>query len=369
MSRSERAPLAVWAVCLTVAVAVWLCGGALGAEETPAERRARIERMDPAAKAELLRARERFDALDPAEQKRLHALNEKIETHPRSEELLEVMGQYCEWVNTLSVYDRDALREVPPDQRIEKIKQLREDQANRKRAWLGGRGRFGGERLRKLASQEEEVLGRWIDEYVARNVPKLLEALPEPRRKELLAELKQAESDPAGRRKLFLRLWMRWQLAGPGELMPVDESALQQLQSELSPETRERLDKLPPEARRWFVRGLIGAFVFLHSQEELSEHLQKELAPEERDRLTNLPAEQARQQLWWYYVRSKWPEALPRFPEHRRGGRRPGGPFRGPPGGPSRPPGGFEPGARPFRPPIKGPHEGMREGPNRRAAD
>ena len=147
MSRSQRAPVGVWAVCLTVTVALRLGGGPLGAEETPAERRARIERMDPAAKAELLRARERFDALDPAEQKRLHALNEKIEAHPRSEELLEVMGQYCEWVNTLSVYDRDALREVPPDQRIEKIKQLREDQANRKRAWQGGRGRFGGERL------------------------------------------------------------------------------------------------------------------------------------------------------------------------------------------------------------------------------
>ncbi len=365
MSRSRSAPAAVWAVCLTVAVIVWLRGEPLRAEETLAERRARIERMDAAEKEKLRKAQARFEALDPAEQERLRELSEEIQAHARCDELLAVMEQYCEWVNTLSVYDRDALRELEPAERIEKIKQLREDQASRRRAWLGGRGRFGGEQLRKRASQEEEVLGRWMDEYVAGNLPKLLEALPEPRRKELLEELEQAKDDPDTRRKLFARLWMRWELASPGKPIPVDEAAWDQLRSQLSPDTRAWLDEFPPNARRWLVRRLIEAFVFLNSQEELSEYLQNELTPQERDRLTNLPPELMQQELWWYYVRSKWPEALPRFPEHRRGGRRPGGLFGRPPGGSPRPPGDFQPGPPPRRPPMNGPSEG----PNRPAPE
>ena len=81
--------------------------------------------------------------------------------------------------------------------------------ARRRRTWSGGRSRFGGERLWKLASEEEAALGRWLDEFAAANLPKLLEALPEPRQKELLEELKQAKNDPESRRKLFARLWMR----------------------------------------------------------------------------------------------------------------------------------------------------------------
>ena len=82
MRRSERPPAAVWAVCLTAAIAVWLRAGPLRAEETRAERRARIESMDAAGKEKLRKAQERFEALDKAEQKRLRDLSKDIQTHP-----------------------------------------------------------------------------------------------------------------------------------------------------------------------------------------------------------------------------------------------------------------------------------------------
>ena len=362
MSRSKSAPAAVWAVYLMVAVAVWLRGESVEAEETPAERRARIESMDAAEKERLRKAQERFEALDEAEQKRLLRLSEKIQAHPDCDELLAVMERYCEWVNTLSVYERDALRELGPAERIKKIKELQEDQASRRRAWWAGRSRFGGERLQKLASEEEAVLGRWIDEFAAANLPKLLEALPEPRQKELLKELEQAKNDPDSRRKLFVRLWMRWQLASPGKPIPVDEAAWEKLHSQLSPKTRAWLDELHPNARRFLVRSLIGAFVFLNSQEELSEHLQNDLTPEQRDRLTTLPPDEMRQELWRYYVRSKWPDAFPPF-SGRRPGRRGGG-FLGRPPGPPRPP-GSEPGGPPRRKPMQGPRDRTGEGPRK----
>jgi hypothetical protein len=363
---------------LTVTVAVGLRGGPVEAEETPAHRRARIERMDAERKQRLRKAQGQFEALDPAEQEELRELSRKIEAHPQADQLLTVMERYCEWLSTLSVYERDELRELPPAEKIEKIKELRARKANRRKGWAGGRGRFGGERLWKLASQEEAALGRWIDQYAGRNLPKLLEALPEPGRQELLDELQRVEDDPNARRKLFARLWMRWQLAEPGRPMPIEESALEQLQSELSAEIRESLEKFRPEARRFFVRSLIGTFVFLHSQEELSEHLQNELTPEERDRLTTLPPEEARRLLWWHYVRSKLPDGVPPFSGHHRPGWRPGGFFGRPSGGPSGPRGGFDrrkrppggppgsgskPGAASRRPAMRGPREGFDPGP------
>ena len=357
MSRSKSAPATVWAVYLMVAVAVWVRGEPVEADETLAERRARIRSMDAAEKEKLRKAQERFEALDRVERERLRELNKIIQAHPDCGELLAVMEEYCEWVNTLSVYERDALRELEPAEKIQKIKELQEDQASRRRAWSGGRSRFGGERLQKLASEEEAVLGRWIDEFAAANLPKLLEALPEPRQRELLEELKQAKNDPESRRKLFARLWMRWQLASPGKPIPVDEAAWEQLHSRLSPKTRAWVDELHPNARRFRVRSLIGAFVFLNSQEELSEHLQNKLTPEQRDRLTTLPPDEMRQELWRYYVRSKWPDALP----HRRPGRWGGGLFGRPPGPPRSP--GSEPGGPSRRMPMKGPRDRTPKGP------
>ena len=363
MSRSRSTPAAVWAVCLTAAVAVCLPGQPAEAQETPAERRARIASMDAADKRKLRNAQGTFEDLDPAEQKRLRELSKKIQAHPDREELLAVMEQYCEWVNGLSVYERDALRQLEPAERIQKIKELREDRASRQRAWSRGRRRPGGERLWELASKEEAVLGRWIDEYVAANATKLLEALPEPRRKELLAELEQARDDPESRRKLVARLWMRWQLASQGRPMPVDEAAWERLPSQLSPETRAWLDEPPPNVRRWRVRGLIEAFVFLHSQEELSEYLENTLKPEERDWLTTLPPDEMRQELWRYYLRSKWPDAFPPFSGRRPGGRRGGG-FLGRPAGPHGPPGPGAGGPPRHKPPT-GPDDRVREGPRK----
>jgi hypothetical protein len=361
MSRSRSAPLAIWAVCLAVAVAVCLRGQPVEAGETPAERQARLERMDAADKQKLRQAQELFNELDKAEQKRLRDLSEKIEAHPDRDKLLAVMEQYCAWVvDKLSVYERDALRKLEPAERIQRIKELREEQASREKEWSRGRSRSGGERLWKLASKEEAALGQWIDEYVAANASELLEALPEPLQKELLAELEQAQDDPESRRKLFARLWMRWKLASRGRPMPVDEAAWERLHRQLSPDTRAWLDKFPPNPRRWFARGLIEAFVFLHTQEELSEYLENKLKPADRDWLTNLPPEEMREELWRRYVRSKWPDALPPFPEHRRPPWRGGFPGRSP-GAPG--PRGPEPGGPPRHMGPRGPRDRVREGP------
>ncbi|HUT90099.1 MAG TPA: hypothetical protein VMY37_11420 [Thermoguttaceae bacterium] len=367
MSRNERSPRVIWAICLTTVLCGVLKVEPLQAGETLAEQRARIERMDPARKAELRRAQEQFAALGSAERQRLHDLHDQIEAHPRSDELLAVMERYCEWVNTLAPSERADLRELPPDGRIEKIKELREEQSRRRQSGPGGgRGFAWGERLRKLSLEEQEALTRWLDEHMERNAPELIEALPEEQQKKLREELEQAKDDPQGRRNLFVEMLVLWQLANPGKRMPLSDEALQALQSRLSPDARRSLEETSPDMQRRFLHGLIGAFVFNQSHEQLSEYLEKEITGRDREYLTGLPPEQMRQQLWWRYFRSKWPGISP--PEHRPGRGWPRRPFSpgpdGPPGprrrydrdGPSPPLG---PGKRPENVP-----EGRKPGPD-----
>ncbi len=365
MSRSERSPRAVWAICLTTVLCGVLAVDGLQAGETLAERRARIERMDAARKAELRRAQEQFAALGPAEQQRLHDLHDQIEVHPRSDELLAVMERYCEWVNTLAPSERADLRELPPEKRIEKIRELREEQSRRRQFGpRGGRG-FGwgfgwGERLRKLSLEEREGLMRWLERYMDRRAPELIEALPKEQQKKLREELEQAKDDLPRRRGLFVDMWVLWQLANPGKRMPLGDEDLEELRSQLSPDARRRVEEMSPDTRRPFLVGLIGALVFNHSHEQLSEYLEKEITGREREYLTGLPPEQMRLQLWWRYFRSKWPGISPRPPEHRSGRGWPRRPFSpgpdGPPGGRRRhdregPSPAFGPGKRPEKAP------------------
>jgi len=349
MSRSERSPRPAWTLCLAMVLSGLSGMCPVRAAETRAARRERIESMDPAEKADLVRAQERFAALGPAEQRRLRELHETIEAHPHSEELWDVMQRYCEWVKTLTPYERAELRELPPAERIEKIKQLREEQARRRKAgWGGMRGPFWGDRLRKLTPQERERLMGWIDQHVGGNVSQFVDDLPEPRREKLRQELAQAKDDPDRRRDLSALLWVRWQLGHLGQSPPLDDSALQQLRSQLPSTTGQWLQEMSPDRQRRVVGGIIGAFLFIRTHEKLSEYLQNELSPDERDRLTNLPREEMQQELWRRYLGSKGLDMPPRFHGRhwppgrfgpRPGGRRPHDPSRTAPPRSGPPPG------------------------------
>jgi hypothetical protein len=217
-----------------------------------------------------------------------------------------------------------------------------------------------GERLRQFALDEQEGVRRWIDGYTARGAPELIQAQPEARREQLLAELKQAADDPERRRSLFARMWILWQLSEPREPLTFEEQTLEELRQQLSPAARESLDRMPPEFGKHALTNLIGAFVFLHSQKELVEYLQHKLKPEEWARLTNGPPDHMRQQMWSLYLRSKWGDKVPEFPERGPGWR--GRPFRGGMDGPLPPPPGHGPGQGPGLSPPMPPQE-PREGP------
>ncbi|OHB81645.1 MAG: hypothetical protein A2V98_06845 [Planctomycetes bacterium RBG_16_64_12] len=377
MSRDERASRAVWIACLIVVPLGFLGSAAARAEETLAERRARIERMSPAEKAELRRAQERFAALDGAEQQRLRELHEKIEADARSEALWDVVEQYCEWIKTLTPSERAELLELPPAERIDRMKALRKQQAERKAQFAEMRARWRGEQIRKLLPEQakhEDVgrLIRWIDEYLARIGPGLVEALPEPRRQQVEEELAKAKDDSARRCEIFGWLWLLQQLREPEKPPQLEPGDLDQWRSQLSEAARKWFEEKPLDEQRQLVGNLIrltilGQYVYRYSGpppwavsdaelREASKFLGNQIKPEAREWLLSRPREEQRRALWWQYLRSKWPEDMPEGPPGPPGWMgRPGG-FRWPPGGPPQPGGSTQPGGprHPGGPPQTG---------------
>ncbi len=322
---SARAGRVVWAVCLTMGLGAATSVALLHGEETLEERRARIERMDADEKAEIRRAQQQFAALDRAEQKRLVDLHDRIAAHERSEDLLRVMERYCQWMNSpsLSLSERAELQALAPAERIEKIKEIRDEHARRRQFARGGRGSFSlAERFRKLSLEQREGLVRWLDRYMDRNATALIERLPKDQREKLREELDEAKDDRRRRRGVFIEIWALWQMHTRGEPVPLTDEDLKALRSQLSPDAREWLGKIRPHSQRRVLAGMMGALVFTQHHEALSDYLEKELSPRERDMLTSLPPEQMRQMLWWRYLNSKWPGMLP-----GPGRGRPGGPF------------------------------------------
>jgi len=360
--------LTALASALVGLAAIWsgtLLAGALPADDSLEQRRARIEKMDPAAKEQLRRRHQRFDNLDAAERERLRRLHHEIERDPHTAELHLVMHRYYEWLKTLTPYQRAELRELAPEKRIERIKQLRQEQAQReaKRASLVNASR--SERIKRLVQehgpkgskrpnpQDVEGLLRWIDEYGAR----YLQNLPAARREQLDEQLARIK-DPARRREVVGSIWLRQQLENPKQLPPDSDRTLADLRSKLTPATRERLESMPA-AEQWRTVGGLLRLLLLHhyfarrtgpwapmvSEKELAHFLEEKLTPSQRDGLLSLPREEMQQKLWEMYVRSKWPDT-PSRPSWPSRGRRPGGP-KSPGADPPEVRHGPQPGPRP----------------------
>lgn len=347
MSRECTLRSRVPAACLAV---IWFgafWAAAARAEETLDERRKRIESMDPAQKRELKRRQDWFEALSPAEQEQLRQLHQQIEGHPRAEELREVMRRYCEWVNRLPSHYSGELRGLPPDERIKRVKEMR-----KKMPYPRGRprwmrwprlGEWPAGRPPPLGDEDRKGVIRWIDECVDRRAPRLVTALPEDEQKQVLQEMEKAK-DQESRLAVFARLCRRRFQQGLEKGPLLDDASLNELEANLSAETRERLAGAPPDERRGQLLGMVMRVLRSAepvSREELAKYMKEKLKPEDRKRLTSLPPEEQQRLLRWLYSQYRWQ------------GRGPGSPGR--PGGLGPPRGGPAKGRRGPGPPPDGP--------------
>jgi hypothetical protein len=332
-------------------LAAWAWPATTSAEESPAELRRRIENMSPEEKEQLRQRQDRFKILAPAEQQRILKLHEALEHDPNGAQLRGLMQRYYEWLKTLPSYRRAELLALDPKERVERVKQIYEEQARIN--------------ARRLSPKDTEGLLQWMEDYAAKRESRFLGTVSEQTQEQL-----KKMDPPARSRAVMWWSWQRWLMGGHGRLPQLDESDLAELRSRLSPETRERLEALSPaeqrktivawiqeESRnRWGSRRTPGKPSPI-DEEELVSFFEDELSDPERDRLMTLPGDEMQRELRKMYLMRHRPEPPPRpgeGPGHFRGPPPPYGDrpyFRGPEKEPPEPPPGLPPpppGAKPF---------------------
>jgi hypothetical protein len=317
-----------------------------------ADPAAQIASLSAEQKEELLRKKERFDSLPPAEQDRLRELHKSLASSANAQGLSGVMDRYCEWLKTLTSAQRAELRDLPVDKRIARIKELLQQQAGQRFQEYAG----------SLPAEDREAIYRWLEDFVVRNQDEITNQLTF----DMKRRLNDAPDEEARKRMLI----MGFQYRRPDSQMPMPtQEDFGELLASLSPATRKKLDEAKtPEEKQARARELVRAAIFSRvfppvSDEELRKFYVS-LPADARDRLEGLDPEQTTRELrrMYYYERFRdrggpWGGG----PWTGFGGPRPGGPgFReGEPreggGGPGRfgprrdgqpgsgPPGGFRP--------------------------
>ena len=85
-----------------------------GHDESLGQRRARVNQLTADEKLELQRKQERFESLPIAERERLRQLHVQLESRPDSEQLLQVLRRYDQWLGSLQSGQRAKLLALPP---------------------------------------------------------------------------------------------------------------------------------------------------------------------------------------------------------------------------------------------------------------
>ena len=306
--RRKTSTLLLLAILLTAPVK-------LRAADSYAEQRARLEAMSAEEKEQLQRKKERFEALSESERNRLRELHSAVASVPESDELLAVMTRYNEWLKTLSSAVRAELLSLPADQRIKRIKELKQEHE---------RQRFR-EFANNLPEQDMNVVYSWMEGFVGRNEAEFMKRIPPEFRRRL------EHADEAERRKALVSslMWRRWDDDSPKPT----EADVDQLLPSLSEETRRELARTSTKeekllAVRDLVRAAVLSKVFPPISDDQRQQVFAKLNSVERERLEQMAPDMMRRELTRLYHAEQF-----RQREGWRGDGRPG------PGGPRFGPG------------------------------
>lgn len=181
----------------------------------------RLAKMDDNERSEIAKSKVRFEGFDPAERKRLQALETALQNDKDQADLRRVMIRYSEWLASLSEGQQIVLRRIDkPDDRIRRIREMM---------------------AADLPEVDRRVVGEWIHNYAKEQSKELLEIARENR---LLPrpELVDAARQQVGSMKAAFIVWRAIE-AGKESLLPFDELDFRVLASKLSPEPAERLNE------------------------------------------------------------------------------------------------------------------------------
>lgn len=336
-------------------------------DENAERRRARIEQMPPEAKEQLRRHQDRLAAMDPAEQARLRQLARDIDQDPQSAQLRGIAPNYHQWVSRQPAEVREELMELPPAERLERVKKILDAQR--------------AEGTWRLPDKDADALRDWIRQYAEKNEKQIADDLRAAASREgLLKEggLNRLLQNVGGAPRSQWLQWLamaRWRevaraTGGP----PLSPDELAELRGKLSVESRQLLEGQTP-AEQWQVLHFwIWQLISQHftgggkvsGDDQLLYFFEHELTDAEREKLYSLPPDEMQKKLTEMYKAASMRQMglQPGRNMARdfgpRAKRPPGGPFEGgrhPHGGkgmkreggllPPGPPPGSDPSDRP----------------------
>lgn len=328
-------------------------------DETTAERIERLKQLSPADRDELAKKKERFDKLSPDEKERLRRLHTNLVRHEHSDRLYGLATRYALWLRTLPAGQRAELMSLPPGQRLERIREIKQKQDEQRMRELVHT---------RLQPEDLQAVRKWLGEYADKHKGEIFEKMSKEMQQRMRA-------DPDGMRRRFAMLLMPGRHGAPRLPLPT-EVEIEQLRERLSGEARQALDSLDTADKKLglvvhWARAAIWSRMMgpPASPEELEKFFSSEdLSDTRRDQLEKLPPEQFDQQLQWEYRMHKFRNRPGEFrPPWYRGPNGQPGRFRGDHSG-GRPP-GTRPGGRDrpgFGPP---PRDGEQGGPPPRGGE
>jgi hypothetical protein len=282
---------------ISVTVALVALSAVAGAAEPTHDLRTTISSLPRDEKDRLRNNQERFEKLPAAEQMRLRELDHAIQTHPRRDELLEVLNRYYAWVRTLRPSELDELRTLQakdPKQWLAKVDEWRR------------RDRLNG--VSPLSRDDYEQLRAWWDEIAANHFKRL---------KTRDAEVRSDGGSPPGEHADRARERRR---APPGPWMifeDADNEDFDRLKNQLSDEHARVLGEQTTKREkvelviRWFFQPLKRP-----DRSELERFFANELDPVVREQLLRLDRgdmeEQLRQRYNFAYGKD-FPDGGPSF--------------------------------------------------------
>ena len=290
---------------ITVCAAVYTFAPSAHAEENSTARE-QLEAMNAEEREELRRKVERFENLTSEEQQRLRDLESQIAADPDAEDLRQVMARYYEWLKTLSSRERTELGELPPADRLKRIKEIRESQK------LAAETKGAD----ALTGNDWFPIWRRIGEVAWRDRDTIIAAAPPHRR----AMLKIPHKDDKHARGALIGE-MFTQAKETNKPLPITEEDFAELEEDLSPPAREALaatttlDEKLQLLRAWLERGRRSG------PSDWRERVQKffdQLPEEEKQRLLAIPDEhERRREMFDMYWKAQGKEP----PGHGRHGR------------------------------------------------
>jgi hypothetical protein len=276
-----------------------------GADEM-AQRRLQVARMTPTEQQELLRKQEQFLALPPEQQDRFRALQAAIDADPHADRLRTVLKEYHEWLKTLSPGERAELSELPPEQRVQRIKQIKERQHA---------ARVQAQRAEVLTSRDMRAILHWTEEFLWQHKDRVLKEVSSSWRKKIEKEDQQKQ-----RRALLLVASFSSRRGGSHPMTLVKQEDIEALAAKLSEPAQQELKAASELAeQRKIVGGWIGASMQRLEpwqgrrklpppvEDELAQFFEQDLRPQQRERLLKMPNDQMREELRrMYFERERW---------------------------------------------------------------